>query len=132
MATTVSLEYLESVLNANGGVVSVAMLGALYNVKGGIPKLDDTTGKLPESLLPAGAFGAYLGDYPSLNELTAAHPTANFAQYASVAGEIYYYNAALATPDWSPASIAISDYNKLSDAAKAGQPEWSIEPDAGD
>ncbi len=69
MASTISLEYLES----------------LYNAKNGIPALDDT-GKLPDTLLPASAFGAYLGDFQTYGELSATSVlVANFAPPVSIA-----------------------------------------------
>lgn len=111
-------------------LVSIEYLQSLYNEPYGIPELDEN-GKIDASLLPASDGNVYLGEFTDVTALSTKYPTAAYGYYATVAGAVYYYNAAMAsgTGAWTPEQIRVSDYLALSDAQKNGQPNWVIIPD---
>lgn len=107
MASAVSYELLQSKL---GNVNGIATL--------------DGTGKLPISQLPPEAVETYKGQYATSAALISDYPTASLADYAYVTAtsSYWYWNAALASPEWVNQQIAEAAYIALIAAEKAGVP----------
>lgn len=107
--------------------LSLRYLESLKGTNGGFPVLDDN-GKIPDRCLPAATATDFVGNYDDLSALTTAYDTGSANQYAYVVGKKYYWNTAKNA--WTAVEITFEAYNLLSDAEKAGQPQWLIIPTA--
>jgi len=109
MASSVSLEYLKSLLGAPGG----------------IPTLDGD-GEIPITQLPDNV-ALFKGQFADEAELVLAFPEADLANYAYVDDTLsfWYWNAGLDTPlepAWVNQEITEGDYDDLTDLAKSMVP----------
>jgi hypothetical protein len=108
MASSVTLEYLQSIQGAPNGISTL-----------------DSTGKIPASQIPP-TMHAFYGNYTALADLQAAYPTAEHGCYAYVGNVKYFYSAADSA--WTSSEITASAYGALTQAQKDAVPEWSIIP----
>lgn len=108
MASSISLEYLQSIEGAANGLATL-----------------DSSGTIPVVQLPAIAITSpYKGSYADYLTLATAFPTGSVADYAYVEDEavFYYWNQELGSPSWIPQTITENDYSLLSAAAKSQVP----------
>lgn len=107
MASSISLEYLQSIEGAANGLATL-----------------DGSGYIPVSQLPPGAVETYKGEFETVAALTTDYPTGNTADYAYVTGDLtyYYWNSALTTPAWVNQKITAAAYTALTAAQKAEVP----------
>ena len=107
MSSAVSLEYLQSIEGAVGGLATL-----------------DSTGKIPVGQMPAGSVETYKGVYATTALLIAAHPTGAIADYAydTATLSFWYWNALLAVPAWVNQMITEDAYQLLTAPQKAAVP----------
>jgi hypothetical protein len=108
MASSITLEYLESIKGAPNGLSTL-----------------DASGKIPASEIPA-ITHAFVGNYTAIADLQTAYSTADYGMYGYISGIKYFYNAALTTPGWTSVEVTATAYNAMTAAERAGMPEWSI------
>ena len=113
MASSISLEYLQSLQGAANGLASL-----------------DSTGAVPLSQLPSSVMGLFKGEFADETALEAAFPTATIADFAYVTStnSFWYWNAGLMStdspdvPSWVNQEIIDTDYLALSATAQAMVP----------
>ncbi|MCL1884995.1 MAG: hypothetical protein FWF81_14710 [Defluviitaleaceae bacterium] len=113
MASSVSLEYLQSKQGVASGLATL-----------------DSTGAVPLSQLPSSVMGLFQGTFADDTALEAAVPTALIADFAFVTStnSFWYWNAGLtgtdtpSAPAWVNQEISDTDYLALSATAQAMVP----------
>lgn len=107
MASSISLEYLQSIEGQAGGLATL-----------------DSGGTIPLSQIPDSIESPFKGTYATPAALTAAHDTGNLADYAYVTStsSFWYWNSALATPAWVNRQITATEYLALTVAQRAPVP----------
>jgi len=113
VASSVSLEYLQSIQGAANGLATL-----------------DSTGAVPLSQLPPAIISPFKGEFADETSLETAFPVGTIAEYAYVdaTNSFWYWNAGLTstdTPDapaWVNQEITDTDYLALSATAQAMVP----------
>ncbi len=110
----------------NYGLASVEWILSLFGKSGGIAPIGED-GKIPDIYIRNSAGGgAFVGNYTTLSELQAAHPTGTAGQYALVAGKRYWWNTNYSR--WNAEEITSAAYNAMTQEQKNGQSNWTIIP----